>query len=70
MNACTHPVSDTTPFDLFTNWDQAITSDTEYTSVLQAVQKNKRKFPLELSLKLSITECGIQENRLTFRDRL
>lgn len=65
-----HPISDNTPFDLFMDWDQAVTGDTEYTSVLQAVQNNRRKVPPELSLKLSITECGVQEGRLTFRDRL
>ena len=69
-SACIHSAANTPPFDLFANWDRAATGDTEYASVLQAVQKNRRKIPPELSLKLSITECGIEGDRLTFRGRL
>jgi hypothetical protein len=64
------PPSDIAPFDLFANWDQAIQEDVEYTIVLEAIQKGHRKLPPELSLKLSIAECSIQDNRLTFRNRL
>jgi hypothetical protein len=64
------PLSDIAPFDLFVHWDQAIQEDTEYTAVLEAIQKGHRKLPPELLLKLSISECSIQDNHLTFRNRL
>ena len=57
--APSRPILDDTPFDLFAEWDQAIIDDTEYTLVLRAVYENKQKIPPELSLKLSIAECGI-----------
>jgi reverse transcriptase-like protein/integrase-like protein/chromodomain-containing protein len=52
------------------NWDQAIEEDTEYTTILRAIQEGNRRIPPELSLKLSIAECRIQGDRLTFRNRL
>lgn len=69
-DTCAQPVLNTASFDLFADWDQAATNDIEYTTVLKALQDNKRKIPPELALKLSITECGMQQNRLTFRERL
>lgn len=65
-----HHFDPNTPFDLFTNWDQATIDDPEYSSVLEALQKNRRKLPSALALKLSIAECSIQDNKLTFRNRL
>jgi Reverse transcriptase (RNA-dependent DNA polymerase)/RNase H-like domain found in reverse transcriptase/Integrase zinc binding domain len=58
------------PFELFTDWEQAITDDEELRTVLEAVQEGHRKLPTRLLLKLSIAECSIVDGRLMFRNRL
>ena len=64
------PVALETPFELLTNWDQAIEHDEELRTVYEAVQKEHRKLPPRLLLKLSIAECSIVDGRLLFRNRL
>ena len=59
-----------TPSEIFAEWDQVTSDDAEYASVLDAVRKSQRKIPSELSLKVSIAECAIRDERLTFRNRL
>jgi len=58
------------PFDLFSDWDQAVQHDRELCTVYEAVKKEHQKLPSSLLLKLSIAECSIANGRLLFRNRL
>jgi hypothetical protein len=52
-------------------WPDAIEGDKEYGATLKAVQEGERKFPADLHLKVSITECAVTGiGKLTFRDRI
>ena len=64
------PVVLEAPFELFTDWNQAIKDNEELLMVQQAVQEEQRKLPSKLLLKLSIAECSIIDGRLMFRNRL
>ena len=45
--------------------------DSIYIGAFQALKKNEKRFPIRLSLKVSIAECDIDpRNRLRFRERI
>ena len=55
---------------LIKSWPEAVRDDHEYQKALEAVQQEKKRFPPELRLKLSISECSISETgKLLFRGR-
>lgn len=56
--------------DELVQWDSAILKDYQYTKALEAVKVNADKFPTELNLKVSISECSVSNrDRLLFRER-
>jgi len=45
--------------------------DSTYIGAFQALKNNEKRFPVRLSLKVSIAECDIDpRNRLRFRERI
>lgn len=52
-------------------WPKAVKDDPEYLQALDAVRKEKRKFPADLRLKVSIAECNTSPTgKLMYRDRV
>lgn len=52
-------------------WDATVEKDKNYQKALTAISKEERSFSTNLSLKVQIAECAIDNNgRLTFRQRL
>jgi hypothetical protein len=52
-------------------WPKAIKEDKEYRKALEAVREAKARFPTELRLKVSISECSVSDSgKLTFRQRV
>ena len=50
-------------------WDAAVREDELYQKALQAVEGGQRKFPPELNLKASVSECAVENGHLVFRGR-
>ena len=50
-------------------WDAAVWEDELYQKALQAVEGGQRKFPLELNLKASVSECAVENGHLVFWGR-
>ncbi|KAI1002681.1 hypothetical protein K3495_g5518 [Podosphaera aphanis] len=51
-------------------WDSAIANDMQYIRAREAVENKNSKFPTDLDLKVSISECSCSEqDRLQFRGR-
>ena len=56
---------------LLESWPSAVEDDVEYQEAYKAVKEKRSRFPPELRLKTSISECGISaSDKLTFRDRV
>lgn len=56
--------------DELADWDQAVLGDSEYVEARETIRTGARKFPTELRLKISVSECSISENgHLLFRGR-
>lgn len=56
--------------DELVDWDEAVANDIQYQKALTTVRISARKFPLDLKLKISVTECSIShEGYLLFRGR-
>lgn len=56
--------------DELMGWDQAVEDDEVYIQAKEAVRTSARKFPTELRLKVSISECSLSnEGYLLFRRR-
>lgn len=56
--------------DELVDWDRAIMDDTEYIKAREAIKAGARRFPTELHLKVSISECSISDtDDLLFRGR-
>lgn len=56
--------------DELRDWEQATTEDPEYLEALEAVKTGARRFPTELQLKVSISECSKSiQGHLLFRGR-
>ena len=52
------------------NWDESALEDEEYQAVKRTLQEEKRAFPRELGLKLSVSECTLNpQGRVTYRSR-
>lgn len=57
--------------DELEEWDMAAQNDSLYGKALLAVKTRANKFPIELNLKVSISECSLSNvGRLLFRGRL
>ena len=56
--------------DLQDLWNTARKADTSYKAMAKAIREEKRAFPLELRVKVSILECELDsQERLLFRGR-
>lgn len=56
--------------DELVDWDQATSNDHVYARARKAVEVNSRRFPTELGLKVSISECSLSNRgHLLFRGR-
>ena len=68
------PVPTTGPFqdeELNSRWEETVSGDTTYQTVLRAMQDGARSFPTELKLKIQVGDCSIDEKgRLRHRDKL
>lgn len=68
-----HPLHDQVLGELpdeLTHWNQAVTGDDEYVKASKAVRAKARRFPTELRLKVSISECSMSnQGNLLFRGR-
>jgi predicted aspartyl protease len=52
-------------------WQRALQTDQSYERIVTCLREEKRKFPIDLRLKVSIAECTLnEEGRLLFRGRL
>jgi len=63
------PVVVNTMGELSAQWDQAKLKDASYDEMVKAVYTGERKFPATLGVKVSISECDIEDNQLLFRGR-
>lgn len=51
-------------------WESAVRNDSVYQEAIQCIQQGMRKFPSQLQLKVSVSECSVDErNHLWFRKR-
>jgi hypothetical protein len=56
--------------DELTDWEAAVTDDSEYQEVRKAVKDGQQSIPKHLQLKVSIRECSVsKEGHLRFRER-
>jgi hypothetical protein len=56
--------------DELTDWEAAVTDDSEYQEVRKAVKDGQQSIPKHLQLKVSIGECSVsEEGHLRFRER-
>ncbi|ERF69051.1 hypothetical protein EPUS_08401 [Endocarpon pusillum Z07020] len=56
--------------DLRALWNEAMTYDETYEAARDAIRTDKAKFPRELNLKVSLSECSLDsQDRLLFRRR-
>ena len=51
-------------------WNQALENDAQYAEIRKAVEENAWKFPTELELQVSISECDINHGLLRHRERI
>jgi hypothetical protein len=50
-------------------WTRAVEGDEAYRQAFDAVKSDRRKFPPELKLKTSVSECEITHGKLRYRER-
>ena len=55
--------------DLGETWKRATAGDGTYLKALDAVATGQRKFPPELKLKTSVSECDVTHGKLRYRER-
>jgi transposase InsO family protein len=60
----------TTESSLENLWKSALGNDKEYSQIKRAVEQNETKLPSTLNLKISISECDVNDGQLRFRDRI
>ena len=60
------------PEDLQPLWNTAVSKDSDWRRIRQAVQAHERRMPdnLDRTLKVAITDCSIQDEHLIWRARL
>ena len=57
--------------EFITLWDRALAEDLSFRDIYQAVQAGDRTFPSSLQLRVSLSECSLDErSALLFRNRL
>lgn len=50
-------------------WKRGVREDKQYQEAWKAVQQEQRRFPVDLKLQVSISECDINDGLLRFRER-
>lgn len=64
------PTEATERVDLRSLWNTACGADALYKAIAKAIREEKRVFPSELQVKVSISECELDsQGRLLFRGR-
>jgi hypothetical protein len=60
---------DTVEEDLSVLWEEAEENDDQYQAVRKAVQEDNRVFPANVGVKVSISECSLEDGKVLFRGR-